>query len=238
MPEDVLLDASALHAATLDACRSIARLRALVGGEPSVLAVLAERIDALAGELAWETGLAETADQPETAGQLETGSGSGPAAERLDHVGIVVGDLAAAAALYGGVLKGRLVAGGVHREMQVRSLHYTFAGGSKIELLQPVGPGETADFLQARGGGLHHLTFFVPEVEATAGELTGRGYRVVHPAAQPGWREAYISPRSTQGCVIQLVTSPAGHTTEAVGVTVEQVLAGQWEWADHQARRV
>jgi catechol 2,3-dioxygenase-like lactoylglutathione lyase family enzyme len=210
-----------LRTAAVEAWHAVARLRSLAGTGPGVLPILAERIGALVDEFTWETGLVEP-----------TRDGG-----RLDHIGIVVDDLAAAARLYGEMLGGRLTAGGRHAGMGVRTLHYRFPGGSKVELLQPVAPGATADFLARRGAGMHHLTFFVPNFDATTGELAGHGYRVTDPADLPGWREAYVSPRSAQGCLIQVVTSPAGHTPEVDGVTVEQVLADEWEWVDHRPRR-
>jgi catechol 2,3-dioxygenase-like lactoylglutathione lyase family enzyme len=213
-----------LRSAALEAWHAVARLRELAGAGPGVLPTLGERIGALLDEFAWETGLIDP-------------GGTDPDGARLDHVGIVVGDLAAAARLYGEVLGGRLVAGGRHAGMGVRTLHYRFAGG-KVELLQPVAPGAIADFLAARGAGMHHLTFFVPSFDATTGELTSRGYRVVDPVDLPDWREAHVSPRSTQGCLIQVVTSPAGRTPEVDDVTVEQVLVGDWEWVEHRPRRV
>jgi methylmalonyl-CoA/ethylmalonyl-CoA epimerase len=211
-----------LRAASADAWRAVERMRGLVPGDGGILGVLGERIAALLGEFAWEAGLIDP-------------SLSTPGA-RLDHVGIVVGDLRAAAALYGDLLGGVLVSGGRHAGMGVKTLHFTYAG-SKVELLSPERPGPVADFLEARGGGLHHLTFFVDDLTSTMDGATAGGLKVVDVNRDaPEWQEAYLGPRSTQGCVIQLAQS--ADLAPVPGVTVESVLAGEWEWVDHRARRV
>jgi methylmalonyl-CoA/ethylmalonyl-CoA epimerase len=200
------------------------RVEADLPGAP-VPAMLAERVSALADELGWELG-------------LPPGEPATPRA-RLDHVGIVVRDLRAAAVLWGDLLGGEIVAGGVHGGLGVRTLHYAYAGGGKVELLAPVGAGgPIAAYLADRGEGMHHLTFVVADLDGTVGALERHALRVVDASSTPdGWREAYVSPRSAQGCVVQLVAGEAG--LEPVdGVTLDDVLAGRWEWADHRPRRV
>lgn len=213
----------ALRAATAEAVRAVDRMRALTPGAGGVLGILGERIAALLGEFGWEAG---------SAGPVDAGA-------RLDHVGIVVRDLRAAGVLWGDLLGGTLLAGGVHAGLGVRSVHYGYAGGGKVELLQPVEPGsDIAGFLAGRGEGMHHLTFFVPDLDGAVGGLTRHGLRVVDAAStSDGWREAYVSPRSAQGCVVQLVAD--GTSLEPVaGVRLDDVLADRWEWVDHRPRRV
>lgn len=231
MSEATATSTDELRRATADAWRAVERLRAHVRdglGDPALLSVLGERIGALLGEFAWEIGMID----PAVAAQ------GLPSGARLDHVGIVVADLRAAALLYGDVLGGTLVAGGVQHGLGVRSLHYEYPGGSKIELLQPVAAGPVADFLDARGGGMHHLTFFVPELPGVIDELARNRFTVVDASLDAAhWHEAYVSPRSTQGCLVQLVTSPEGRTPQA-GVTLEEVLADQWDWVEHRPHRI
>ncbi|MFC0531190.1 VOC family protein [Phytohabitans kaempferiae] len=222
-----------LRAATAQAWRAVERMRARLDdlGGGGVLGVLGERIAALLGEFAWEIGMVDPAEAPP--------------GTRLDHVGIVVRDLRAAATLYGDLLGGTLVTGGVHHGVGVRSMHFTYpggpggtSGGTKVELLEPMRPGPIARFLEARGsGGMHHLTFFTPDLTNAIDDLARGGLTVVDiDRSAPEWHEAYLSPRDTQGCLVQIAQSP--DIERVAGITVDSVLRDEWEWRDHVPRRV
>ncbi|BCB83864.1 VOC family protein [Phytohabitans suffuscus] len=218
-------DVDELRAATADAWRAVERMRSRLGelGDTGVLGILGERIAALLGEFAWEVGMVDPA--------------AAPAGARLDHVGVVVRDLRAAATLYGDLLGGTLVCGGGHDGMGIRSLHFAYAGGSKVELLQPTRPGPVARFLESRGGGPHHLTFFTPDLSASIEGFAGAGLTVVDAdRGAPEWQEAYLSPRETQGCLIQVVEG--ADIAPVSGITVDAVLRDEWEWRDHRPQRV
>lgn len=214
----------------------VARLRSLVTGigaalhrefgSEGILVMLAERIEALASELSWELGVPETSGPPVA-----------PVAARFDHVGIVVEDLGRVGEFYGDVLGGRLVAGGSHAGLGARSAHYLFPGGGKIELLQPVGPGGIADFLERRGEGTHHFAYFVDDLRDYVDDLVARGFEVAGRSRdEDGWEEAYVIPRSAGGCLIQLVSSPEP-LAEVDGITLREVLSDEWEWAAHRPTR-
>lgn len=231
MSEPAAGQADVLRYATADAWRAVERVRAHVRdelGDSVLLAVLGDRIAALLGEFAWEIGMIDPAVASEGL----------PGGARLDHIGIVVADLRAAALLYGEVLGGTLVAGGVEPGLGVRSLHYEYGGGSKIELLQPLSTGPVADFLETRGGGMHHLTFFVPELQEAIDELDRNRFVVVDASLDStDWQEAYVSPRSAQGCLLQLVASPESRTLGSC-ITLDEVLADKWEWVEHRPHRI
>jgi methylmalonyl-CoA/ethylmalonyl-CoA epimerase len=205
-----------------------ARLGALAGAaedDSPLLARFAERLEALVDEFGWELG---AIDEAEVAGPR-------PA---LDHAGIVVADLGAAAELFAGLLGGTVVGGGEEDGYAVRSLHVDFPGGGRVELLAPTGPGGFEDFLAARGEGVHHLTILVEGLEELVEALTAEGHRVTGvDLATEGWHEAYLSPRSAHGCLIQLVETGPEFGRPVDGVTVADVLAGHWEWVDHRPRR-
>jgi methylmalonyl-CoA/ethylmalonyl-CoA epimerase len=225
---DVLLDELRGHCAR--ATRSVQRIVDALGGEPRsapLLAILGERVSSLLGELAWELGDFD----------LDGPSAAITAGSVLDHVGIAVEDLGTASRLYGDVLGGEVVAGGVHPGLGVRSLHFAYPGGSKIELLQPLTEQAHAHFLSARGEGVHHLTFLVPDLAPALEDLKRGQFKVVGIELDDAWSEAYVSPRSAQGCVVQLVASPDG-MARADGVTLRGVLADEWEWVDHRPERV
>lgn len=194
-------------------------------GESPILARLQERIAALVDELTWEIGVPRP---PEDEAVLP----------RLDHLGVAVKDLGEAAKLFVDHLGGTLVGGGSEELSQLKSLHVAFAGGGKIELLEPLADNPIRRFIEKRGEGVHHLTFVVDDIASIVRGLKEAGYRIVDEAlTTDGWKEAYVSPRSAHGCLVQLVQTRADFGTAVGGVTVADVLADQWEWKEHKPRR-
>lgn len=195
--------------------------------DADIITRFAERIEALVAEAAWEIGVG--ADPEE---QVRV------AAPNLDHIGIAVPDLTAATALFADCLGGKVVAGGTTPDGVLMSTHVQFPGGGKIELLVPRGDHPIGHFLERKGPGIHHLTFVVKNVAAVAQRLTDAGYRVVDGDFEnAGWREAYISPRTAFGCLIQLVEPIHDYGDPVEGVTVEDVTAGRWTWVNHHPVR-
>lgn len=129
----------------------------------------------------------------------------------LDHTAIAVRSFEPALRLYRDLLGGTLVDEGVGRNGEFRWLQLQYPNGSKIELICPGnGPSFLTEFLDRRGEGLHHLTFLVEDVRAAVGAAAARGYRVVgQNYDDPTWQEAFISPRSACGTVVQLAQTSA-----------------------------
>jgi methylmalonyl-CoA/ethylmalonyl-CoA epimerase len=127
----------------------------------------------------------------------------------FDHVAVAVRRIADAAKLVEGVL------GGVPGEQGEGSgftfRQWTFPGGT-VELLEPRGEESFLDrFLDARGEGLHHITFKVHDLPRWATRLRAAGYRIVgENYDNPEWREIFVHPKSGHGVLIQLAeTLPA-----------------------------
>jgi methylmalonyl-CoA/ethylmalonyl-CoA epimerase len=124
----------------------------------------------------------------------------------LDHTAVAVRSLEAALPLYRDLLGGR--PNGFERLSRKGFMWLTLAypNGSQIELLQPVGSGGFLDrFLDRYGEGAHHLTFIVADVRRAVDRARAAGLRVVdEDFADPRWQEAFISPRSAFGTIIQL----------------------------------
>jgi methylmalonyl-CoA/ethylmalonyl-CoA epimerase len=155
----------------------------------------------------------------------------------LDHVGLAVRDLRRAAALYVDGLGGDLVAGGLEPDTGLRSVHVAFPGGGKVELLEPTKPGPVADYIERRGEGVHHLTLLVADIPESVSHLRGLGFAVVGVSEEsPVWHEAYVSPRSAMGCLLQLVRPGPGYGVP-VEISLDEVLAGQWTWQDRSPQR-
>jgi methylmalonyl-CoA/ethylmalonyl-CoA epimerase len=89
---------------------------------------------------------------------------------RLDHVAIAIADSREAVRRYADDLGLVVVHQEELREPPVR-LTYIDAGNCFLQLVEPLGPGELADWLAANGEGLHHLCFGVDDVAAAAAAL-------------------------------------------------------------------
>ena len=99
---------------------------------------------------------------------------------RLNHVAIVVPDLAAAADTY------RKSLGATVSEPEVLPDHgvtvvFVELPNTKIELLEPYGEGSpVANFLEKTpGGGMHHVCYEVDDIIAARDHLKGEGARVL-----------------------------------------------------------
>ena len=99
---------------------------------------------------------------------------------RLNHVAIVVPDLAAAAALYRDTLGARVSAPHPLPKHGVTVVFVEFPN-SKIELLEPLGAGSPVrGFLERNpAGGMHHVCYEVPDIIAARDRLREAGARVL-----------------------------------------------------------
>lgn len=126
---------------------------------------------------------------------------------RFDHIAIALPRIADAPAVLVGVLGGVPDFGaptGLYRFGQWR-----FAGGGRIEILEPMGEdGFLHRFLAQRGPGVHHVTFKVPSLREACDRAAAHGYEVVgHDDSDPRWKEAFLHPRQALGIVVQLAES-------------------------------
>lgn len=127
---------------------------------------------------------------------------------RFDHAAVAVSDLRAALALFRDLLGGTCVQA-VSDDTRFDFLQFEFPDGSRIEAIAPGSmPGFVDTFLERRGEGLHHLTFFVDDLRAEVDRCRAAGYIVVdEDYSDEGWMEAFLSPRGTHGVLIQLAQS-------------------------------
>jgi len=127
---------------------------------------------------------------------------------KLDHIGVAVPSLEEALPFWSEGL-GLEVRGIETVEQERVKVAFLAAGGPTIELLEPTDPTSTiARHLERRGGGIHHLTLEVPDIDeaielarSKGGELIGDG-----PRRGAGDRPvAFLHPRSTGGVLVELV---------------------------------
>src|SRR5512145_3058232 len=99
---------------------------------------------------------------------------------RLNHVAIVVPDLAAAAAIYRDAL-GAAVSAPVDLPQHGVTTVFVELSNTKIELLHPLGAASPiAKYLAEHpAGGMHHVCYEVDDIHAARDRLKARGARVL-----------------------------------------------------------
>jgi methylmalonyl-CoA/ethylmalonyl-CoA epimerase len=128
---------------------------------------------------------------------------------RLNHVAIVVPDLARASALYRDVLGAEVSAPLDLPAHGVTTVFVTLAN-TKIELLKPLGDNSPiASFLERHpDGGMHHLCYEVEDIIAARDKLRQDGARVLgngEPApGAHGKPVLFLHPKDFAGTLIEL----------------------------------
>jgi methylmalonyl-CoA/ethylmalonyl-CoA epimerase len=125
---------------------------------------------------------------------------------RLHHVGIAVNDLEKAVDAY------RIALGLSPAQRQdfpalgVRSAFYPL-GEAFLEVMTPLSPeGPVARFLEERGEGMYLIALQVDDLEEALAELQAKGASVPETTeGGVGTRMAFVSPRSANGVLIELV---------------------------------
>jgi len=128
---------------------------------------------------------------------------------RLNHVAIVVPDLAAAAAQYRELLGARVSAEQAQPAHGVTTV-FVELPNTKIELLHPLGADSpVAAFLERHpAGGMHHLCYEVADIRAARDRLLAGGARVLgdgEPRIGAHDRPVlFLHPKDFSGTLIEL----------------------------------
>ena len=136
---------------------------------------------------------------------MDSAAPTGLVTRRIDHVGVLVSDMAAAAARFHGEL-GLIDEGAWHDPDDRFELRYLTAGDTTLQLVLPLGPGPLQDALDARGEGLHHVCFVVDDLDAA---IEGSGRALVAPPYMSGRgaRVCFLKDR-IHGVTIELTEPP------------------------------
>jgi methylmalonyl-CoA/ethylmalonyl-CoA epimerase len=126
----------------------------------------------------------------------------------FDHIAIAVPRMADAPAVLVGALGGTPTGDGGPAGAYTWA-QWGFAGGGRLEILEPLGEdGFLHRFLAARGPGVHHVTFRVPSLREACDRALATGYRIVgFDDSDPRWAEAFLHPKEALGVVVQLAES-------------------------------
>jgi methylmalonyl-CoA/ethylmalonyl-CoA epimerase len=134
----------------------------------------------------------------------------------LDHIAIAVRSISAARKIYEDL--GLTFAPEIEEvvEQKVLTAFAHVDRNAHIELLEPTSPESTIHkFIEAKGEGIHHLCFKVPDVRAKTDELVRRGYRFIYPEPRLGAGGCLVNfmhPKSTGGVLIELSQRPEPET--------------------------
>jgi methylmalonyl-CoA/ethylmalonyl-CoA epimerase len=129
---------------------------------------------------------------------------------RLNHVAIAVPDLAAATARYRDVLGARVSAPLPLPAHGVTTVFVDLPGGSRIELIEPLGEASPVTSFLTRnpGGGMHHLCFEVEDIRASRDRLIAEGARILGDGeprnGAHGKPVLFLHPKDFCGTLIEL----------------------------------
>jgi methylmalonyl-CoA/ethylmalonyl-CoA epimerase len=125
---------------------------------------------------------------------------------QIDHLGIAVRSLDAAAPFFENVL--RLPCEGREEvpAQKVRTAFYR-VGEVRIELLEPTAPDSPiAKFLEKNGEGIHHIAFATDDAAEQLRDAAAAGVKLVHEAPVPGAhgkQVGFLHPKSTHGVLTE-----------------------------------
>ena len=132
--------------------------------------------------------------------------------KRIEHVGIVVRDTAASRKLWEDCFGIPL---GGEEENDRRKLALYYVGESMVELIAGKGADSKHQRMVDEGrGGLNHICFEVEDIDAALAELKSKGIPLLDETPRighAGARIAFIDPKATENCLIELAQLPAGH---------------------------
>ena len=126
---------------------------------------------------------------------------------KLDHIGIAVANLDESLKFYTDILGMELHGTETVAEQKVR-VAFLPVGDTEVELLESTDPeGPIAKFIEAKGQGIQHLAFSVPDIEAALAELKAKGVRLIDEKPRygaGGAKIAFLHPKATNGVLIEL----------------------------------
>jgi methylmalonyl-CoA/ethylmalonyl-CoA epimerase len=96
-------------------------------------------------------------------------------ARKVDHIGILVGNLDEAIKLYEDCFGAEVDRVETVPKQGVKAAILSLGQGANLELLEPLPGSNMAKVLEKRGEGLHHITFEVDNVDKELSRLSERG---------------------------------------------------------------
>ena len=128
---------------------------------------------------------------------------------RLNHVAIAVRDIAKAAKVYRDTLGAEVSAAVKQPDHGVSTVFVTLPN-TKIELLEPLGPGSPIDKFLERNpdGGIHHICYDVPDIIAARDTLIKEGARALGDGTPRigahGKPVLFLHPKDFSGALVEI----------------------------------
>ena len=133
---------------------------------------------------------------------------------RIDHIGVAVSDLDAAAELY----RENFDMAEQHREtVEEQGVEAILleVGEGHIELIKPLGPDTgVAKFIERNGEGMHHVAYQVDDIDAALERVREAGLRLIDEKPRigiRGSRVAFLHPKASGGVLTEIVQPAEGH---------------------------
>ena len=133
----------------------------------------------------------------------------------INHIGLAVQDSAKARWFLKDVLglpfEGEeLVVSQKTNTVMFATAHTAELKPSRLEILenQPGQQGPIAQFLEKKGGGIHHLALTVASIDAALSHLKSLGVQMIDETPREGahhTRIAFVHPKATGGILVELV---------------------------------
>lgn len=126
------------------------------------------------------------------------------------HIAIAVNDISASEKLYENILDLEVKHRETVQEQGVNTvmLQPRSGEGAAIELLEPLQEDSpVGKFLEKRGEGIHHICFFVEDIESTLSELKEKGIKLIDETPRTGAynsKVAFIHPKALNGVLVEL----------------------------------
>ena len=128
--------------------------------------------------------------------------------KKIDHVAMVVKETDKSVALFSSMFGFEVVETRPDLEGGFKSTLLSKADVI-LELIEPTAPqGPIQNFLQKRGGGLHHISIQVADLDEEIAHLKTLGVQLVSDVPlqiNDDTRLVFIHPRSTDGLMIELI---------------------------------
>jgi methylmalonyl-CoA/ethylmalonyl-CoA epimerase len=126
--------------------------------------------------------------------------------ERVNHLGVIVGDMDAAIAGFRDKLGLELAKTEVYAD--ILDIAFLPCGDTQVELISPRADDDpAARWLREHGPGIQHVAFEVDDLEAALAELRERGVETLGEAPRPGADDtsiAFLDPRGFGGILVEL----------------------------------
>jgi methylmalonyl-CoA/ethylmalonyl-CoA epimerase len=139
----------------------------------------------------------------------------------INHLGLAAKDPVKARWFLAEILKLPFLGEELVKEQKTNTIMFESSAlpasaGARLEIVanQEGEEGPIKKFIDAKGGGIHHMALSVDDLEAALIELKAKGIELIDEKPRYGAhnsRIAFIHPRATGGILIELVQAETGH---------------------------